>query len=231
MSTDYIEAAVCPAIPTKCLADVEAWLLTRVFKAEPRGDDLSFHACWTWNDIYEERLSPDDELSKALAASSEICPDLCAAVKREFNKSSEIILGAVDYEIIFQSLIRRNPDFLRHISVVERDCNTKSFDYDETFTLIAADAIELIRTKRLYENNAFKRVGIVRRSGPLKSESSFILFSKRIFESKAAHPASTTEGLEMKRRISGQEATRVAEDMAKSAPVRLIASAKKHKAT
>ena len=137
MSSDYIEAFVRPTIPTKCFADLEAWLLTRVFKTEVSGNRLGFHACWTYNDIYENTLF-DDELSKALAASYEICPDLCAAVESEINRRGEIILGAVDYEKIFQSVVRRCPDFLRHISVVERDCNNKSYDYDETFTLITA---------------------------------------------------------------------------------------------
>ena len=164
MSIDYIEAVVCPTIPTKCFADLEAWLLTRVFETEARGNDLGFHACWSLNDIYEKTLS-DNELSKALAASYEICPDLCAAVESEINRRGEIILGAVDYEKIFQSAVRRCPDFLRHISVEERDCNTKYYDYDETFTLITADAIKSICTKRRYDNGTFEKVEIVRRSG------------------------------------------------------------------
>jgi hypothetical protein len=151
MSIDYIEAFVRPTIPTKCFADLEAWLLTRVFKTEARGNDLGFHACWSLSDICEKTLSKD-ELSKALAASYEICPDLCAAVESEINRRGEIILGAVDYEKIFQSAVRRCPDFLRHISVEERDCNTKYYDYDETFTLITADAIESICTKRRYDD-------------------------------------------------------------------------------
>jgi hypothetical protein len=41
----------------------------------------------------------------------EICPDLCAAVESEINRRGEIILGAVDYEKIFQSAVRRCPTF------------------------------------------------------------------------------------------------------------------------
>src|SRR5262249_55596825 len=166
MSEDYTQSVVYPTIPTECLADVEAWLLTRVFKTEAKGNRLSFYAYWSLSDIFEERLFPDDELEKGLAASRQICPDLCAVVEREINRGNEILLGAIDYETIFQSIIRRHPDFLRHISIEERDCNTRSIDYEETFTLITADAIESIRTKRLYENGDFKNIQIVRRSGP-----------------------------------------------------------------
>ena len=60
MSIDYIEAFVRPTIPTKCFADLEAWLLTRVFKTEASGNRLGFHACWSFNDIYQNTLSDDE---------------------------------------------------------------------------------------------------------------------------------------------------------------------------
>jgi hypothetical protein len=69
MSIDYVEAFVRPAIPRDYLADVEAWLLARIFNAQQRGDRLAFHASWTLNDIYEGILSPDEALTRALASS------------------------------------------------------------------------------------------------------------------------------------------------------------------
>jgi len=177
MSIDYVVASVCPAIPREYLTDVEAWLLTRVFDIEQRGDHLAFRGSWSLNDIYEGILSPDQALIGALASSRELCPGLCVAVEHEITKSNVIILGAVDYELIFQSIIRRHHS-LRHISIEESDCNTKSFCCAKTFTLITADAIESIRTKEIYENGDYKNVQIVRRSGARKPESPYILFSK-----------------------------------------------------
>ena len=66
MSIDYIEVYVRPTIPQEHLADVEAWLVARVFHAEQRGDRLAFHGSWTLNDIYEEILSPDQSASAGL---------------------------------------------------------------------------------------------------------------------------------------------------------------------
>src|SRR5215472_17378556 len=80
MSIDYVVASVCPAIPREYLTDVEAWLLTRVFDIEQRGDHLAFRGSWSLNDIYEGMLSPDQALIGALASSRELCPGLCVAV-------------------------------------------------------------------------------------------------------------------------------------------------------
>jgi hypothetical protein len=181
MSIDYIEAVISPPIPTECLTALEIWFLTRVFKTEEiktdeRGNRLGLHACWSLNDVYEKELLPDYELSRAFEASHEICPDLHASVEHEINKSGAIILGAVGYEKIFQSVMQRSPGYLQHISVNERICNTRSIDYDETFTLITADAIESICLKSSYDSGGRKRVEIVRRSGPPKPESPYILF-------------------------------------------------------
>jgi len=174
MSLDYIEVGVCPTIPAKCLENIESWLLFRLFKTQARDDRIYFHACWTYNDIGDEQLSPDNDLERALAASRQVCPDLCAAVERQIAKNGEIRLGSVDYETIFQSIIRRHPDALGHISIEERDCNTKSLDYDQTFTLITATAIESIRTKRLYEHDNSMNIQIVHRTGPWRPWSPYI---------------------------------------------------------
>lgn len=175
MSVDYIDVDVCPTIPTECMEDIESWLLFRVFGTKKIDDRILFYAYWTWNDIYDRTLSPDNDLERALAASRQVCPDLCAAVEREISTNGKITLGAVDYETIFQSIIRRHPNALRHISIKECDSNSRSMDYDETFTLITATAIESIRTKRLYEDGKFKNIQIVRRSGPWKPESPYII--------------------------------------------------------
>jgi len=177
MSVDYVEASVCPAIPREYLTDIEAWLLTRVFDTEQSGDRLAFQGCWSLNDIYEGELSPDQALIGALASSRELCPDLCVTVEHEITKSSVIMLGAVDYEVIFQSIIQRHHR-LHHISIEESDCNTKSIAYEKTFTLITSEAIESIRTKAIYEDGDYKNVQIVRRSGARKPQSPYILFSK-----------------------------------------------------
>jgi hypothetical protein len=178
MSTDYVEATVRPAIPAKCLTQVEAWLLRRVFKTEENEKYLGFDGCWTLNDLYDETLSLDEELGRALAASRHICPELCAAVERQISKEGVIKFGSVDYESIFQSIIRRHPDFLRHISIEECDCNTGRLDYEQRFTLITADAIESIRTKRIYENGEFEKIQIVHRTGPWRPESPYIFVSE-----------------------------------------------------
>jgi hypothetical protein len=156
MSNNYVEASVCPGIPREYLTDVEAWLLTRVFDVEQRGDHLVFGGGWEEFDIYEGILSPDQALIGALASSRELCPGLCAAVEHEIAKSNGIMLGAVDYEGIFQSIIRRHHSLrhIDHIDIEETDCNLKSIVYQKTFTLITADAIESIRTKRIYALSA-----------------------------------------------------------------------------
>jgi hypothetical protein len=60
MSIDFVEAVVRPAIPAKCLTQIEAWLLRQVFKTEKNGKYLGFDGCWTLNDMHEGVLSVDD---------------------------------------------------------------------------------------------------------------------------------------------------------------------------
>jgi molybdopterin synthase catalytic subunit len=119
----------------------------------------------------------NSKLGRALAASRQVCPELCAAVEREIAKNGEISLGSVDYETIFQGIVRRNPDCLGHINIEEGDCNTNRLYYDQTYTLITATAIESIRTKCLYENGEFKNIQIVHRTGPWRPESPYISVS------------------------------------------------------
>src|SRR5215510_3781620 len=111
MSIDYIEVTVRQTIPADCLVGIERWLLTRIFKTQERGDSLGFYGCWDYD---FHTLCPDDELTEVLTASREICPELCAEVEREINKRGEIRC-AIDYERIFQSIVRRHADVLHHV--------------------------------------------------------------------------------------------------------------------
>ena len=115
MSIDYIQATVRQKIPADCLAPIERWLLTRIFKTEERGGCLVFQCSWDYCEIlYGYGVCPDDELTGVLTASREICPELCAEVEREINENGEIE-GGIDHERIFQSIVRRHPDVLHHV--------------------------------------------------------------------------------------------------------------------
>ena len=126
MSIDWIEATVRQTIPVACLAPIERWLLTRLFRTEEKHNCLCIHGVWSLNDFYEGELCPDDELTKALAASREICLELCAEVEREMSKNGKIVLGAINYASIFQSILRRHPECRNHISIEELDWNTRA---------------------------------------------------------------------------------------------------------
>src|SRR6266516_840030 len=136
MSMDYIEITVRQTIPADCLAGIERWLLTRIFKTEERGDSLVFHGCW---DYEGHTVSPDNELTEALTASREICPELCAEVERVINENGEI-QGGIDHKRIFQSIVRRHPDVLHHVSIEKFNCNTRRV-HRETLTIITAQCI------------------------------------------------------------------------------------------
>jgi hypothetical protein len=146
MSVDYIETTIRQTIPADCLAPIERWLLTRIFKTEERGASLVFHGCWDYSTvIYAYGVSPDDKLREALTASRELCPELCAEVELELNKSEEF-QGAINYERIFQSIVRRHPDVLHHVSIEDFDCNTKRGLRCETLTIITAQSIMSINS-------------------------------------------------------------------------------------
>ena len=89
------------------------------------------------------------------------------------------MLGAVDYEGISQSIIRRHPN-LRHISIEECDCNTRSIAYDKNlhFDHRRCDR-DSVSTKGIYENDNYESTQIVRRSGTRKPKSPYILFSRQ----------------------------------------------------
>src|SRR5262245_1311794 len=115
MSIDWIEATVRQTIPVACLAPIERWLLTRLFRTEEKHNYLRLYGHWSLNDFYEGELCPDDELTETLAASREICPELCAEVEREMIKNGKIVFGAINYTSIFQSILRRHPECRTHI--------------------------------------------------------------------------------------------------------------------
>jgi hypothetical protein len=142
MSIDYMQITLRQPIPADCLAGIERWLLTRIFKTEERGDSLVFHGYW---DYQGHTVSPDEELTEALTASREICPELCAEVERVINENGEI-QGGIDHERIFQSIVRRHPEVLHHVSIEEFDCNTKRGLRRETLTIITAQCIMSINS-------------------------------------------------------------------------------------
>src|SRR5262249_28378435 len=150
MSIDYVRTIVRQTIPGDRLTPIERWLLTRVFEPTETDDGLSFDAEWSLNDILEEEVFPDDELTTALAASREICPELCAEVERVINESKGIYLGAINYERIFQSILRRHPDVLPCVSievlVQAPDCNSRWGIFHETLKMITAQSIQSINS-------------------------------------------------------------------------------------
>jgi hypothetical protein len=166
MSISYIEATVRQKIPADCLAPIERWLLTRIFKTEERGRSLVFQGCWDYQDVgYGYGVSPDDELTEVLTASREICPELCAEVEREFNKSGAI-LCTIDYQKIFQSIVRRHPDVLHYVSIEEFDCNTRRGLRCETLTIITAECIMSINSDgKLVRNELKPRSSYITRWG------------------------------------------------------------------
>ena len=175
MSVDYINVWVSPSIPTKCLAEIEAWLLRRVFQIKETNDERIFFYSYVDESELLDEFNLDKDLNDALAASRQVCPELCAAVQREVERKGSIVRDEIEYETILQSIIRRHPDVLRHISIVETIHNTRSLFYEEILTLITATAIESIWAKHKHENGAFRNVAISRRSGPLDPSSPYIL--------------------------------------------------------
>jgi hypothetical protein len=139
MSTNYSRATVRQRIPAAWLAPIERWLLSRIFKTEERGDFLVFRACWDEGMLTYE-VSPDAKLREALTASRELCPERCAEVERALNKSNEF-QGVIHYERIFQSIVRRHPDVLRHVSIEYLELNTNRGLDGEILTIIIAQSI------------------------------------------------------------------------------------------
>ncbi|MFY9829427.1 MAG: hypothetical protein WAK69_12595 [Rhodoplanes sp.] len=170
MSNDYIETTVYPMIPAKCLTDVDAWLLSRVFKTEKKDDRIGFYACRDLCEGFDELL-PDNELSKALATSRQVCPELCAAVDRRI-KNGGITRGCVDHETIFQTIIRRHAGLLQRIRIDEVAGNTRGIVYDETVTFITANTIESLRANLGEATDCT----LVHRRGPHQPESPYFLF-------------------------------------------------------
>jgi hypothetical protein len=108
MSSYYIEAIVHQTIPCECVKLVEAWLLTRLFKTKIRHvknkikhDRFCFSAGWMLDDLDQGAFSSDGKLTKALAASRKVCPELCAEVEHEIDSGGNIRLGMIDHKKIF----------------------------------------------------------------------------------------------------------------------------------
>ena len=105
MSSYYIEAIVHQTIPCECVKLVEAWLLTRLFKTKIRHvknkikhDRFCFSAGWMLDDLDQGAFSSDGKLTKALAASRKVCPELCAEVEHEIDSGGNIRLGMIDHK-------------------------------------------------------------------------------------------------------------------------------------
>jgi hypothetical protein len=146
MSVDYFETTVRQTFPADCLTPIERWLLTRMLETEETGDSLVFGGGWLLGDpMSGYGVSPDDKLTEALTASREICPELCAEVERTINKSEEF-QGTIDYQRIFQSIVRRHPRVLHHVSIEDFYCNTKGGVLRETLTIITAQSIMSINS-------------------------------------------------------------------------------------
>ena len=166
MSSYYIEAIVHQTIPCECVKLVEAWLLTRLFKTKIRHvknkikhDRFCFSAGWMLDDLDQGAFSSDGKLTKALAASRKVCPELCAEVEHEIDSGGNIRLGMIDHKKIFQSIVRRHTNRLPHVSILEFLHGTDRVQYlEEAFTLITAGAIEALKTRGL-------TAGRIRRSG------------------------------------------------------------------
>jgi hypothetical protein len=77
---------------------------------------------------------------RRLTASRELCPERCAEVERALNKSNEF-QGVIHYERIFQSIVRRHPDVLRHVSIEYLELNTNRGLDGEILTIITAQSI------------------------------------------------------------------------------------------
>jgi hypothetical protein len=148
MSFEYFQVTVRQTIPAECLAPIERWLLTRIFRTEESGDPLVFHVFWDYHDVLDAYgLSSDDKLTEALTASRELCPELCAEVEFKLNKRKEFLGTIIDYERIFQSIVRRHPYVLDHVSIERFDRNTKRGLGCETLTIITAQSIMSINSE------------------------------------------------------------------------------------
>jgi hypothetical protein len=140
MSTNYSEATVRQRIPAAWLAPIERWLLNRILETEERGDFLIFHGFWEEGIPRTYGVSPDAKLREALTASRELCPERCAEVELALNKSNEFH-GVIHYKRIFQSIVRRHPDVLHHVSIEHFYYNTNRGLDGETLTIITAQSI------------------------------------------------------------------------------------------
>lgn len=170
MSDDYVETTVYPRIPANCMTAVDAWLLSRVFKTERKNGTIGFYKYYDFQGDFDEP-PPDNDLSKALANSRQVCPDLCAAVDRRI-KNGRITPDCIDYETIFQAIIRRNADYLQRIRIEEVARNTRGMIYDETTTFITANTIVSLRVDLGKATDS-----TVYRSGPRQPGSPYLLLA------------------------------------------------------
>ena len=148
MIIDRFEVEVCPKISAKCLTDIESWLLFRAFRTDRKNGYIGFSGCWSLNEICERLILPDKELYKALFTSRQVCPELCAEVEHLIREVGFIMRNFVNYERIFQAIIRRHPNFLDQVSI------TRGFMHlRPSVTLITKPCTRSGSIRRRYEND------------------------------------------------------------------------------
>ena len=167
MIIDRFEVEVCPKISAKCLTDIELWLLFRAFRTDRKNGYIGFSGCWSLNEICERLILPDKELYKALFTSRQVCPELCAEVEHLIREVGFIMRNFVNYERIFQAIIRRHPNFLDQVSI------TRGFMHlRPSVTLITATEIVRDGKTASYDDHPWT-------STPWESDPCYIMFKEQ----------------------------------------------------
>jgi hypothetical protein len=148
MADYYSPTVIQPPIPATAMTPLERLLLENIFSAEPVGDDLYFYAEeMPAQIIYVDR----GDLDAALAASRDRTGPIDAYVMARLAQAPadqeeiEIELGMtddVDWEHIFQDIVRRAP-MLRYVTAITSfECSKMRPDgFGGMATLITADRI------------------------------------------------------------------------------------------
>jgi hypothetical protein len=148
MADYYSPTVIQPPIPVAAMTPLERLLLENIFSAEPVGDDLYFYAEeMPAQIIYVDR----GELEAALAASRDrtarIDVNVAVHLARAAADQDEIeieldMTSDVDWEHIFQDIVRRAP-MLRYVTAITSfECSKMRPDgFGGMAVLITADRI------------------------------------------------------------------------------------------
>ena len=146
MTNSHIEVHVKQRLHRECLTNIELWLLSRFFNTSETTDGLVlFHAFLSLNDYYEGYIYFDDELAEALATSRQLSPELCSAIEQELENNQRILIGAIHYNKIFQSILRRTSCSLKYVSIHDVTRSWKEVHYERSM-VITANLILSIQT-------------------------------------------------------------------------------------